>query len=327
MIAVFFDPKTLQGEERGFWTEWTAKAGEATERAIEDFEACLGDPTRTFHHDFDAKIWTRLKEWMLENVFHGKCAYCELRIRGFSGDAEHFRPKGSVTRKGDSGRLERSTCVILEGTGAPQNHPGYFWLAYDWRNLVPACENCNSKGKRDRFEVGKAHAVLVKLDQAEVDRMPEADKPRQSRKWPGYYYLSPSQLDAREQPLLLNPLNPSESLNPRNFLRFGDFGSVAAIDGSELGKTTIDILRLASDKLRVARQEAQEQFRNSVGIAWATRGRLKPLIQEYRDGTREFSAAVLDYYRFVMLDEALQEGQPLGLQKKSMNNGSTSTDS
>lgn len=61
----------------------------------------------------------------LELLFHGKCAYCEFRYKG--GDSvrvEHYRPKGGVA----------------EDT----NHPGYWWLASEWTNLLPACEHCNS---------------------------------------------------------------------------------------------------------------------------------------------------------------------------------------
>lgn len=65
----------------------------------------------------------------LEALFHGKCAYCERRYN-VSGpvDIEHFRPKGKVE----------------EDLG----HPGYWWLAAVWTNLLPSCLDCN----RRRFQ-------------------------------------------------------------------------------------------------------------------------------------------------------------------------------
>jgi len=65
---------------------------------------------------------------------HGKCAFCEAKIAHIAaGDVEHFRPKGGVWRRG---------ALTL---------PGYYWLAYDWDNLLLACQLCNQRHKRNRF--------------------------------------------------------------------------------------------------------------------------------------------------------------------------------
>lgn len=65
----------------------------------------------------------------LENVFHGKCAYCESRYATTAPvDIEHYRPKGRVL--GDT------------------SHPGYWWLAMSWENLLPACIDCNRRRKQ-----------------------------------------------------------------------------------------------------------------------------------------------------------------------------------
>lgn len=62
----------------------------------------------------------------MERLFHGKCAYCESRY-DITGpvDIEHFRPKGEV-----------------EDDDA---HPGYWWLAGAWENLLPSCIDCNRR--------------------------------------------------------------------------------------------------------------------------------------------------------------------------------------
>ncbi|WP_282171192.1 hypothetical protein [Ruegeria atlantica] len=60
----------------------------------------------------------------LEELFHGKCAYCETRYTAVGPvQVEHFRPKGR----------------LLED----RSHPGYWWLAATWENLFPSCVDCN----------------------------------------------------------------------------------------------------------------------------------------------------------------------------------------
>lgn len=72
----------------------------------------------------------------LERVHSGKCAYCESRIEHAAyTDIEHYRPKGRVR----------------QGTGSPATEPGYWWLAYEWDNLLLACPRCNRTAKGDRF--------------------------------------------------------------------------------------------------------------------------------------------------------------------------------
>jgi len=69
----------------------------------------------------------------LESLFHGKCAYCEHRYAsGAPADIEHYRPKGEV--KGDT------------------THPGYWWLAAEWSNLLPSCIDCNRSRYHERVE-------------------------------------------------------------------------------------------------------------------------------------------------------------------------------
>ncbi len=43
-------------------------------------------------HEFDGAIWSELKTWLFEHVFHDKCAYCEapVRVTGY-GSADHHR--------------------------------------------------------------------------------------------------------------------------------------------------------------------------------------------------------------------------------------------
>jgi uncharacterized protein (TIGR02646 family) len=62
----------------------------------------------------------------LEEMFHGKCAYCESKILHVSyGHIEHFRPKSD---------------------------PRFVDLVFEWSNLLLACGRCNgAENKGDRF--------------------------------------------------------------------------------------------------------------------------------------------------------------------------------
>lgn len=60
----------------------------------------------------------------LEALFDKHCAYCESYFGATQPeDVEHYRPKGGV--------LEDAS------------HPGYWWLAADWDNLLSSCIDCN----------------------------------------------------------------------------------------------------------------------------------------------------------------------------------------
>lgn len=71
----------------------------------------------------------------LDDMYNKKCAYCEERTEIY---IEHYRPKGSV-----------------QGS----RHGGYYWLCYEWSNLLPACYECNKIGesKGTQFPVGNNH--------------------------------------------------------------------------------------------------------------------------------------------------------------------------
>lgn len=79
----------------------------------------------------------------LEDLFHGKCAYCETYYAAQAPvDVEHYRPKGAVEDDPD--------------------HPGYWWLAMDWQNLLPSCIDCNRRRKQKTPELTSDLSVLHK---------------------------------------------------------------------------------------------------------------------------------------------------------------------
>jgi hypothetical protein len=310
MIGKSFDPSSLANTDREWWNDWNIKAEIATLKAIGEFESWFArNDGATFTCEFRSDIWKELKEWYRDGIFHRKCAYCESRFTRYKGDAEHYRPKGSVKFKGANGKFPYATCDVPDPQqgGVPRTiiHPGYFWLAYDWRNLIPACPMCNSgQGKNDRFDVRKEFVVLQKLTAIEFAAMPEHAKPRPSIRWPDYYYPSPQMLDLREDPLLLNPLNPR--LDPRKHIRFGICGVVTAIDESVYGQTSIEILQLSEANLETDRQGAQEDFQDKYydkkrKLKAQDRAReLSVFLEPYRGGAEPFSAAALDFHELLV---------------------------
>lgn len=73
---------------------------------------------------------------------HGKCAYCECLLNGDYGHTEHYRPKGGYVPEG----------------GTAIHRPGYYWLAYDWNNLLLSCSRCNVGWKRSHFALADESA-------------------------------------------------------------------------------------------------------------------------------------------------------------------------
>lgn len=299
MKHVDFDPAKLTGDQAAWWKDWQKRADEATMAAIDAWER--GEEVK-----FKEAVWGDLKQWLLANVFHGKCAYCETLAPRFPGHAEHFRPKGRVdVRDPATGKSVPASVEWPDGKVA--THPGYFWLAYHWKNLLPACQDCNSgRGKQNQFPLAPAHqpTLVAKLAAAQAARL--AARARASVKWKQRYYLDPDALDEIESPQILNPYVD----DPRRHLCFGEGGIVAAVDKSERGLQSIRVYQLDDDKLRVDRQKQQEKavliyksklvslllggppataFKDAYGA-----------LADFQSGQEEYSVAALDYVAIVI---------------------------
>ncbi len=311
MRTVRFDPKELTDpEQKAWWDDWLKEAADARVKILEDWEAWLAldsDPRPPFRPVFKEEVWKKLKKWLLKHIFHDRCAYCEspLEFDRYKGDAEHYRPKGSITWRDDLKKPKiKARCVLPDGKEI--DHPGYFWLAYDWRNLVPACSACNSgKGKVDQFPVQHAH--LLQLDAVALGPVPAVpspdhetiEVPEKSKR----YFLGPLPLDLKEEPLLLNPLNPSGERDPKRHLRYGVAGVVVAVDDSQLGKNSMRVYQLEREQLRLRRQRAQEDMRRQYYSKKmeppgpAIDSQLQQILDRYRSGQEDFSTAALDHLR------------------------------
>lgn len=164
----------------------------------------------------------------LLRIFNDKCAYCEVTIvNNQPGDVEHYRPKGRVCEE------DGKKVVVLRG-GAEIEHPGYWWLAYSWANLLPACTDCNRRrrhgaernafGKGDRFGILGSRAVHP--EEPLVDEVPLLLDPTQPDFDPAKHFefrsngmLKPKTREAEYTCKLLG-LNDREKLMPQRELAY-----------------------------------------------------------------------------------------------------------
>ena len=144
--------------------------------------------------------------WLNENVreplwalHHGKCCYCERKreIKRES-DVEHYRPKSMVT-------------------GA--DHPGYWWIAYEWTNYLFSCKPCNQGHKRNHFPLLPGSVRAVGPDGSRL---------------------------SAERPVLLNPIDddPETCISYDWWSGVGVLVKALGYDDNNRGSETIKILGL-----------------------------------------------------------------------------------
>lgn len=197
--------------------EWEKKSLRARAALLES----MRPPER-----FSESIWQEFKKEFLVPL--GKCAYCEGRYNGGEfGDAEHYRPKGEVT--------EGRRCI---------EHPGYFWLSYEWHNLLLSCKKCNSAHPdQDQSESSRKVSHPGKLCEFPVSASRLTSPSADPERWI-------EELLA-EKPMLLNPYfdNPCDHFE-------------ALKDGwlwhkTERGEATIAVCHLNRRELREDRKSAE----------------------------------------------------------------------
>lgn len=143
----------------------------------------------------------------LKALQHAKCCYCEQKTS--PGRIDHFRPKGAVRQV----------------KGGDKLHPGYYWLAYRWDNLVLACETCNLK-KSDYF--------------------PLEEPGKRARN-----HLDPL---TSELPLLLNPYAETDLSEHLTFV------GPACEPKTKRGRETVTVLELNRLELQETRQSVLSQL-------------------------------------------------------------------
>ena len=247
---------------------WTHRAA----AALQDLRAAPPEdrPAALVRH---APVWRELRDF-LAVLTTGKCWYCESRQIRSDKSVDHFRPKAAVFED--------------------RTHPGYWWLAFEYRNYRLACTFCNSRRKdADNSTGGKADHFPI-LQEAHRART-EADP-----------------IEA-EDPDLLDPTTPEDP--PLLFFE-NDGRAVPMFSGSSdyrrhhRAKVSIELYHLNYSKLRRARnwlfnevhrlvQDGDTYF--SPGPADAriahAREQVVERLLERKDGGHEYSAAAQHYLR------------------------------
>ncbi|CAN2042739.1 putative ATPase AAA-type core domain-containing protein [Candidatus Magnetomoraceae bacterium gMMP-15] len=164
--------------------------------------------TEKSEREFRSIIFTHptVKE-RLHRIYNNKCAYCESKVINYS-EIDHYRPKKY-----------------------------YYWLAYEWSNLLLVCKKCNMF-KLNKFPI---------IDEQQRVLSPQ----KQKNEW-----VADSKSFLAEKPLLLNP----EIDNPEDYLAFYPDGRIYAIDGNIRGNTTIDILNLNREDLILSRKKLVNEY-------------------------------------------------------------------
>lgn len=163
-------------------------------------------------------------------AYKNKCAYCERLCKA---DIEHYRPKKEV--KDDL------------------THPGYYWLCYEWSNLIPSCITCNREGaKHSKFPIMGLRVIQPKilsdgnldLLQCKASSAPLVD----------------------ERPYLLHP----EVDKPEDYFSFeldpnGEGIRIVGIDIENRGDHTIQICLLNRLEIKLDRVERViDDFKDSI---------------------------------------------------------------
>ena len=156
----------------------------------------------------------------LEELFHRKCAYCETPLGEVDWQVEHFRPKKAV--------IERR-----------EDHPGYYWLAYEWSNLYPSCAPCNQSRKDQPLwgdpEIGEAAG--------KANQFPVEDEATRA--------MSHDEDLGRERPLLLDPCKD----DPEKSFRYDPLGEILPVEEDRRAEESIRVFHLTRRRLRDRRKE------------------------------------------------------------------------
>ena len=153
---------------------------------------------------------------LLVEAHQSKCCYCERKYEEPRHLAiEHFRPRTAV-RQSIRHAAER---------------PGYYWLAYDWNNLLLSCGECNGDYKGIFFPLSN----------------------------PGSRARSHHDNYRVERPLLINPA----SVEPRRHIVFQDETPTSL---TRKGKITLEVIGLRRTTLRDARLTYLAKLRRNLDI-------------------------------------------------------------
>lgn len=224
---------------------------------MEEFFASKNRSQKRYDWPFSKEIDKELK-MSLHEVFHGKCGYCETKIESPEfGTVDRYRPNNGVRDKNEF------------------YQDLYWWLTFEWDNLIYSCKECNQY-KGNYFPI-KGKRILNEKDDL-----------------------------ATEYRMLVNPYED----NPSNHFSYDDSGNIHAI--TEEGYQTIELLRLDRtdllEKRKVERDRIVEIIEKIIqdGINSIRKPQVNYLKNIYNEDNK--SIQFLAFKRWILINEL--DGNP-----------------
>jgi hypothetical protein len=160
--------------------------------------------------------------YKLLELYNKKCAFCEKEYNNL--DVDHYRPKDAVFED--------------------NRHSGYFWIGYEWSNLLPVCKSCNQDYKKTQFplkKTGKRLKFSTSWSQNDFKKVE---------------FTNLDNINKLEKPLLLNP--EEKDFNPKKHIKFNRDGIPTGL--SVRGSETIRICGLDNSTLNKHRKEKFDEI-------------------------------------------------------------------
>jgi 5-methylcytosine-specific restriction endonuclease McrA len=159
----------------------------------------------------------------LRELYFNKCACCE-RSRGEELEIDHYRPKKARQYKDKT-----------------YNHSGYYWLTYEWSNLMPLCTSCNNS-KSNYF--------------------PLKDETKRVTSPSHQLAYNSKELYAHEEPLFVNP---EIDLNPERHFKYLPNGKVEG--RTDEGRTMVKFYTLNSRTKKRERKAIIQGYIQKISAA------------------------------------------------------------
>lgn len=203
-------------------------------------------------------------------IYNSKCAYCETSTQaGAVLRVDHYRPKGRIDEEPGS--------------------RGYYWLGYEWSNLLLACERCNSnKGDSFPIEGERVHTPVLQDNRTVIE---------------SYKVVNGVNL-LNEKPLLLNPEVDYE----HHHFSFEADGKISGL--TPQGITTIDICKLNREHLVIDRKRTIDKLFSEVQqilVVWSESNSLDAAKALFRFFFQRLQMAAASTEKYSLLGRLLLE--------------------
>jgi len=167
-------------------------------------------------HKAQSKCYRNTTLEALVKLYSNKCACCE-RSRGTELQVDHYRPK-KPRKKGNM----------------VYRHSGYYWLTYEWSNLIPLCSSCNQS---------KSNYFLIKNNSRITSHKYSNGKLNKN-------VFNPHKLHQKEMPLFINP---EIELQPAKHFKYLPNGEVQG--RTDEGQITVEFYKLNNRNKKRERRE------------------------------------------------------------------------